>query len=90
VQWKNVLVANVLAETPLNIGFRRELTGNKWNGWLHLCQRLMMVPLYDNPDAFVWKLTSTGLFFCQISVLRPNERSYEVFANILVEIEDFS
>jgi hypothetical protein len=29
VQWKNVLVANVLAETPLNIGFRRELTGNK-------------------------------------------------------------
>jgi hypothetical protein len=31
VQQKNVLVANVLANTPLNISFRRVLTGNKWN-----------------------------------------------------------
>jgi hypothetical protein len=62
VQRKNVLVANVLANTPLNIDFRRVLTGNKWNNWLHLCQRLMMVQLSDNPDKFIWKLTSTRAF----------------------------
>jgi hypothetical protein len=30
VQRKNVLVADVLSQSPLNIGFRRSLTGNKW------------------------------------------------------------
>jgi hypothetical protein len=62
VQRKNVLVANVLANAPLNIVFRRVLSGNKWNDWLHLCQRLMMVQLSDNPDKFVWKLTTSHVF----------------------------
>jgi hypothetical protein len=62
VQRRNVLVADVLAQTPLNIGFRRSLTGNMWTQWLHLCQRLMMVHLSDNPDQFTWKLTTTGIF----------------------------
>jgi hypothetical protein len=39
VQRKNVLVANVLTHNPLNIEFRHVLNGNKWNDWLHLCQR---------------------------------------------------
>jgi hypothetical protein len=29
MQQKNVLVANVLADAPLNIAFRRVLSGNK-------------------------------------------------------------
>jgi hypothetical protein len=62
VQRKNVLVANVLGQTPLNIGFRRLLTDNKWNEWLHSCQRLMSVQLSDEPDKFICNLTTNGLF----------------------------
>jgi hypothetical protein len=62
VQRKNVLVENVLADAPLNIVFRRVLCDNKWNDWLHLCQRLMMVQLSDNPNKFVWKLTTSHVF----------------------------
>jgi hypothetical protein len=62
VQRKNVLVANVLGQTPLNIGFRRLLNDNKWNEWLHLCQRLMSVQLSDEPDKFIWNLTTNGVF----------------------------
>jgi hypothetical protein len=62
VNHKNVLVAHVLAHVPLNIGFRRVLSGNKWTTWLHLCQRLMMVNLNNEPDCFMWKLTTNGLF----------------------------
>jgi hypothetical protein len=47
---------------PLKIGFRRLLTNNKWNEWLHLCQRLMSVQLSDEPDKFIWNLTTNGLF----------------------------
>jgi hypothetical protein len=28
-------VANILSHVPLNIGFRRSLTGNTWNSGLH-------------------------------------------------------
>ena len=62
VNHKNVTVAHVLAHNPLNIGFRRVLSGNKWTAWLHLCQRLMMVHLSEGPDRFVLKLTTNGLF----------------------------
>jgi hypothetical protein len=59
---KNVLVAEVLTGNPLNIGFRRTLLGNNWDMWLVLVQRLMMARLTDDPDNFVWKLTTSGLF----------------------------
>ena len=59
---KNVKVAQVLAQTPLNIGFRRVLRGNNWAAWLHLCERLMLVQLNGDSDRFVWKLTSSGIF----------------------------
>ena len=62
VRHKHVRVANVLAQAPLNIAFRRHLSGNKWNDWLHLCQRLMAVNLTPEPDSFVWKLTNTDFF----------------------------
>jgi len=64
VQHKHVTVANVLStvplNVPLNIGFKRQLTGNKWNSWIHLCQKLMGVSLDNVPDEFIWKLTTNG------------------------------
>jgi hypothetical protein len=36
VQRKNVMVAPVLAQTPLNISFRRAFSEHKWNQWIHL------------------------------------------------------
>ena len=62
VQQKNVTIANVLVHVPLHIEFRRVLTGSKWTSWLHLCQRLMMVELNDEPDRFMWKPTTSGIF----------------------------
>jgi hypothetical protein len=56
VQRKNVLVANVLAHSLLNIEFKRALNGNKWNEWLHLYKRIMTVNLSNQPDRFVWKV----------------------------------
>jgi hypothetical protein len=53
VQPKNVLVATVMAQTPLNISFRRTFNEYKWNQWVHLCQRLMTVRLSTSPDRFV-------------------------------------
>jgi hypothetical protein len=59
---KNVTVAHVVAQTPLNISFRTPLMGNKWTLWLELCQKLLMVNLNGENDRFVWNLTSNGLF----------------------------
>ena len=33
---KNVLVADILAQSPLNIEFRRTLTRYKWEAWLQI------------------------------------------------------
>jgi hypothetical protein len=59
VQRKNILVATVLAQTPLDISFRRDFNEHKWNQWIHLCRRLMVVHLSDKPGKFVWKLTES-------------------------------
>jgi hypothetical protein len=62
VHHKKVIVAQVLAEPPLNITFRRLLNGSKWTSWLQLCWKLMMVTLNEEDDCFIWRLTSNGLF----------------------------
>jgi hypothetical protein len=59
---KNISVHSVLSHTPLNIGFRRILDGTKWDAWMHLCSRLLMVHLNEEPDRFVWNLTVSGIF----------------------------
>ena len=59
---KNMLVADALANSSVHIEFRRNLTGNKWNAWLHMLQRLIAHPLTNEEDNFIWKLTSTGLY----------------------------
>jgi hypothetical protein len=62
VHHKNVTVAHVLSQTPLNISFRRLLVGNKWTLWLQLCRKLMRIHLSDENDRFVWNLSTNGLF----------------------------
>ena len=62
VQRKQVSVADTLSGTSVNISFRRSLTGNKWDKWLHLVNRLMYINLTNTQDEFVWGLTSSGLF----------------------------
>jgi hypothetical protein len=62
VQRKQVSVADVLSRAPLNIEFRRTLTGTKWTSWLHLVGRLIDVQLSDQEDVFRWKLTASGKF----------------------------
>jgi hypothetical protein len=62
VQRKQVSVANIMSRRPLNLGFRQALTGPGGDGWVHLCTRLMDVQLSTQPDIFVWKLTTSGVF----------------------------
>ena len=62
VNHSNVSVAHVMAASPLNIGFRRALSGDKWDRWVNLVTRLMGVQLSDNNDIFRWSLTPSGLF----------------------------
>jgi hypothetical protein len=50
------------AANPLNIAFRRVLSGNNWDAWLLLVQRLMTVTLTTEPDKFIWSLNSSGQF----------------------------
>jgi hypothetical protein len=48
IQQKQISIANVFAQTPLNISFRKALIANKWAQWLNLVERLMVVPLSKN------------------------------------------
>ena len=59
---KDLSVASVFSLPTLSIDFRRSLTGNRWERWLDLVERLFNVGLTDQPDVFVWKLTDSGRF----------------------------
>ena len=59
---KEVTVENVKSSTPLNIGFRRRLTGNLWVRWDHRVQQLMQVQLAEQKDIFCWGLTTSRQF----------------------------
>jgi hypothetical protein len=60
VRRKTILVADVLTGVPLNIKFRRTITGNNWEVWLLLLQRLIPVNLKEDLDIFVSKLNTSG------------------------------
>jgi hypothetical protein len=62
VNTENVRVADVLANNPLNIRFRRVLRGERWEAWLDLVSRVMHVQLSDELDKFIWNLTVSGNF----------------------------
>jgi hypothetical protein len=60
---KNVHVADVLVNAPLNIRFRHVLKGERWDTWLDLVSRLMNVQLISNgSDKFSWKLMTLWNF----------------------------
>ena len=59
---KNVLVSTVLSNNPLNIEFRRTLTGRNWDSWKKLVEKLMSISLSNEVDKFKWNLTTTGQF----------------------------
>jgi hypothetical protein len=62
VHRKQVSVANVLNQAPLNISFRRTLSDGRWRLWLHLVERLMHINLTSETDTFVWGLTKSGRY----------------------------
>jgi hypothetical protein len=62
VRRRNVLVSDVLIGNPLNIEFRRNLSNDRMDVWLLLLQRLIRINLSADPDIFVWKLTTSGIF----------------------------
>jgi hypothetical protein len=51
VRTKDVLVADIFSQVPLNMRFNRLLIGEKWDAWIHLVSRLMNVHLNDEPDS---------------------------------------
>jgi hypothetical protein len=59
VRTKEVLVADVLSQNPLNIRFNKNLVGEKWDAWIHLVTRLMNIHLNDEPNRFKWYITTT-------------------------------
>jgi hypothetical protein len=59
---KNFLVADVLNQNPLNIRFNGILARDKWDSWVQLVSRLMIVHLSNEPDKFKWRLTTTSSF----------------------------
>jgi hypothetical protein len=62
VHHKNITVENLLSSTPINIGFRRTLDGNKWDRWTNLLHRLILGQLTDHDDIFKWRLTTSDRF----------------------------
>jgi hypothetical protein len=61
VQYKNVKVADVVNQNPLNISFRCVLRVERWESWLDTVERLMEVHLLVDQDRFKWNLTTVIL-----------------------------
>jgi hypothetical protein len=57
-----MVVAEAINPEHLNIEFRRNLVGERWNRWLNLVERLMEVHLNDNDDLFKWRLMTSHNF----------------------------
>jgi hypothetical protein len=86
VQRKQVLVANVMSQTPLNIGFRQALTSTRANRWLHLCGRFMSAQLTQQPDTSKWRLTKSGSFSVKsMYISRLYGSSHSFFKKIYLE-----
>jgi hypothetical protein len=62
IRTKNVLVADVLSQVPLNTRLNGHLIGDKWDAWIYLVLRVMNVHLNNEPYNFKWRLTSSGVF----------------------------
>jgi hypothetical protein len=79
------LVADVLNGVPLNIEFRRTLTGNNWEVWLLLLQHLIPVNLTEDLDIFVSKLITSGTLSVKSMYAKYNEWAYYFLVQIHLE-----
>jgi len=62
VHRKHVTVHTVLNGDPLNVSFRRHLTGNNLRDWIDLGHRVANIQLVDNKDVGIWQLHKSGQF----------------------------
>jgi hypothetical protein len=62
VCYKNVKVAEVMNQIPLNISFRRVPGDDRRKAWLNLVECLMEVHISNEPDRFKWHLPASRDF----------------------------
>ena len=62
VRRKYDTVAQVCNSSPLNISFRRNLTGNNLRNWNRIVSSLLEFNLHDGWDKPIWSLHSTGQY----------------------------
>jgi hypothetical protein len=66
VRHKNDTVASVFRSVPLNISFRRSLTGDNLQSWYNLVAKISHVRLNEREDVFRWGLSQNGIFKVRI------------------------
>jgi hypothetical protein len=62
VRKKSATVAEVLSITPLNVTFRRALTGVNLESWYKLVACVLNTSLTGDRDIFIWNLHKSGVF----------------------------
>lgn len=62
VRKKSATVAEVLSTTPLNVTFRRALTGVNLESWYKLVACVLNTSLTGDRDIFIWNLHKSGVF----------------------------
>ena len=60
VRRKHDTIAQVCNSSPLNILFRRNLTGNNLRNWNRIVASLLEFNIQDGRDQLIWSLHSTG------------------------------
>jgi hypothetical protein len=59
---KSAYVRTVFSMTPLNVAFRRSLTGGNLQAWHEMVAMVADAQLINHRDHFVWRLHQNGLF----------------------------
>ena len=62
------IVVNVMNKNPLNISFRRALTGDKLTSWHNLVAKISLQQLSQGRDSFTWDLHRHGCFIVCTSI----------------------
>jgi hypothetical protein len=60
---KSDTIATVMATSPLDVTFRRDLINPRLVAWNILLQHLASIQLSPRPDVFRWNLHANGIFF---------------------------
>jgi hypothetical protein len=68
VRRKSDTIALVMATSPPDVTFRRDLIGPKLVAWNALFQCLDSIQLSAGPDEFYWNLHPNGKILCRFSI----------------------